>query len=70
MPEAIDIGAQDSPCSNLSGSPPVFNPATLALLGDFLADMSDEEQRFQQLIAEQEAGEVAGLQERNSISGT
>jgi len=68
MSEAVDIGAPDSPRSNFSGSPPVLNPATLALLDDFLADKLDEEQRFQQLITEQDASEIAGLQESNSIS--
>jgi len=67
MPEAIDISVPDSPRSNFSGSPPVLNPATLALLDHFLTDKFDEEQRFQQLIVEQEASGIAGLQKSNGI---
>ncbi|KAF9446783.1 hypothetical protein P691DRAFT_761334 [Macrolepiota fuliginosa MF-IS2] len=52
----------NSPRSDLSGSPPSLNPATLALLDDFLSSKAEEEQRFQQLMADREAGHVAGLQ--------
>ncbi|KAJ3572312.1 hypothetical protein NP233_g3155 [Leucocoprinus birnbaumii] len=63
MSESIDIPTRsDSPSSDISGSPPALNAATLALLDQFLSNKAEEEQRFQQLMADQEARQIAGLQ--------
>lgn len=62
MLESIDIHIPESPRSDLAGSPPALNPATLALLDDFLSNKAEEERRFQRLIADREARQVAGLQ--------
>ena len=47
--------------SDHSGSPPALNANTLALLDAFLSDKADQEQRFNELAAEQAAARIAGL---------
>jgi hypothetical protein len=67
MPEYIDIRVPDSPRSDWSCSPPSLNPSTLALLDDFLSNKADEERRLQELMAEQEARQIAGLQPNGDL---
>ncbi|KAF5355864.1 hypothetical protein D9756_004336 [Leucocoprinus leucothites] len=70
MPESIDIPALDSPRSDsLSGSPPTLNTATLALLDEFFSSKAEEERKFQQLMADQEARQIAGLQSDQGDEG-
>lgn len=52
------MSAPGSPSSSRSSSPPLeLDPATLAILGSFLSEKADEEERFRQL-AENETGQV------------
>lgn len=66
MHDIIDIPIPDSPRSDFSGSPPSLNPATLALLDDFLSSKAEEERRFQQLMAERDMEGVTALQDTSA----
>ncbi|KAJ7447867.1 putative N6-adenine methyltransferase-domain-containing protein [Mycena galericulata] len=65
MSSAIRIPSPPSPqsssaSSSLSGSPPMLDPNTLALLNSFIASKTEEERRFNEL-ADEAAAHVAGL---------